>query len=154
MYIYSSVNRNLEFTIHPETIRLIAYINFWLMVGLAAIVTRLGVFPYPYDVENPLFNTFGYSNICINWDYSPSIYITSLIYITVEFPLLLYVAMFWLRLLQEYYANDITHTTFVICSVLSVIEFLLIFIFRMAFVSRVSEDIATNILSFTGLQVK
>ena len=75
-------------TIHPETLRCIGYLNFWIMVLISMIVTRVAV---DVDMENtPLIEVFGYNNICIYWDYSPAREVAAMIYPTVEFSLLGY----------------------------------------------------------------
>jgi len=146
----------LTFHIHPETIRVVAYVNFWIMTGLAMILTRVLVYPYPYDVDNPLKQTFGYTNICINWDYAPVLFIIAMVYPFVEIPLLTYVAVFWARLYQDHLRGQTDY--FYFGTVASAIEFILFMWFRMVFVVRAIDgsaydSVLGHTLGFFGLQI-
>jgi hypothetical protein len=76
--------------VHPEALRLVAYGAFWAMVLFAIAMHSLFVRGVDMD-DTPLVRLFGYNNICIYWDYTPSRELTALFYPLVEFPLLAFV---------------------------------------------------------------
>ncbi len=61
----------LLFRINPEYIRILAYINFWIMILFSIIITKVFVDP-ELLINNPLDQTFGYSNICLSFDFPPA----------------------------------------------------------------------------------
>lgn len=81
--------------VHPEALRIISHVAFWAMVLFAICMHKLFVRGVDMD-DTPLVRLFGYNNICIYWDYSPSRELTALFYPLVEFPLLAYVMLYWL----------------------------------------------------------
>jgi len=108
----------LDVYVSVETIRVIAYVNFFIMVICAVVLNKVLVTPKlaegdgttcgPYNGKfgdemgilpgdgfnvstgSHLVRLFGYNNICANWDYSPSREITAMIYPIFEYALLIY----------------------------------------------------------------
>lgn len=144
----------IKVTFHPEMFRIISYVMFWIMVAQAAFITRITVKPYPYDdPENPLKKTFGYVNICVNWDYNPSLWITAMVYIPVELPLLCYIFLSWVRVYRDYRASVIRRDYYIALTVMNAVEFVLCTLFRMIFVIHAFDNVMGHTLGFMGLQV-
>ena len=137
---------------NPETLRIIAYLAFWIMAGTAKVVTDLTV-DEDKITNSSLVATFGYNNICVYWDYVPPMYITAMIYPAVEFPLLCYVGLNWLRTRRSYLVEHVSATHYYISTVLSVIQFVLFSWFRMIFVVRAFENVGGHTAPFTGFQL-
>jgi hypothetical protein len=123
-------------SIHPEKFRVAAYLAFWGMVLIAYIITN-SLVPTILLENSALIRTFGYNNICLNWDYAPSLWISALLYPAVEIPLLTYVFLNWLR--QKKTLEDergATPKVFYLLTFMTIIEFVLFAWFRMIFVNR------------------
>jgi hypothetical protein len=123
--------------INPETLRVMTYINFYLMVILAIAITKYFV-PQELLDDSPLVRALGYNNICIFWDYNPSMWIIAMVYPFVEIPLLLYIVLNWLRQ-REDFKNGRTNVPYWYYHVITVttgLELVLFSWFRMIFVNR------------------
>ena len=151
-----SVKRDdvLLFQINPEYFRIVAYVNFWLMVIFAMILTK--IFVDPDKVKNsPLVETFGYNNICIFWDYEPSRVLTSMVYPFVELPLLAYIIMNFLRIRETYLEQQqlLKRREYILCWIFFPISFILTIYFRMIFVIEAFNNLIGHTLPFQGLMV-
>jgi hypothetical protein len=109
------------------------------MSAVAATITYLTVDPWPYSYDNPIYKEFGFTNICVNWDFIPSMYITAVLYIFAEMPILIYCITFWVRTLEECNNGKLPKTYFRFCTFVTVIECLGFSLFRMVFVIRSTE---------------
>ena len=107
------VQAAVTFTVATETLRLVTYAMFWLMVGCAILFHNTLVLPkgaeaceagdasclFPVDMANtPLVRMLGYNNVCINWDYTPSRELTAMIYPFVEYPLIAYAVLDYIQI--------------------------------------------------------
>jgi hypothetical protein len=135
----NEIREYANFSIHPESCRLIAFVGFWVMSAVAATVTYLKVDPWPYSYDNPIHKEFGFTNICINWDFVPSMYITAVLYVFVEMPILIYCITFWVRTLEECNNGKLPVIYFRFCTFVTVVECLGFSLFRMVFVIRSTE---------------
>lgn len=88
-----------DLTFGVETLQLVSYVSFWVVVLTGIILTR--VFGN-IDLNNTLLTrVFGYNNICVYFDYPPASYVLPLVWaITLVF-LLCYVAAHWLQMRAE-----------------------------------------------------
>ena len=156
------------FTLQPETLRMITYGMFYFMVGCAMLFHRFLVLPkgaesctagetclFPVDMEDtPLTRAFGYNNVCINWDYSPSRELTALIYPFVEYPLIAYVVLDYIQIYRDYkYDGQLPSWFFKLATGLLPIKILLLAWFRMIFVNEAFRSTVYHTLPFQGLQV-
>jgi len=153
MYIHNAVQVRKILYIEPEVIRIVAYVNFWLMVLFAYTIT--GLFVDEELIKNsPLVETFGYNNICILWDFPPSRVATAMFYPLVEIPLLLYVVFNFLRIkLAQRDFQLLTKIEYTIAMIFFPIIFLLFLFFRMIFVIEAFEDVIGHTLGFHGLMI-
>jgi hypothetical protein len=143
----------LLFHINPEYIRIVAYVNFWLMILFSVIVTKVFVDP-ELLIDNPLDQTFGYSNICLFFDFPPSRVATAIVYPFVEIPLLLYIVLNYLRTREMYLEQHrIRKWEYLLCSLFFPVSFILTMYFRMVFVVEAFEDVVGHTLGFQGLQL-
>ena len=139
------------FHLHPEALRLIAYGAFWAMVLFAICMHRLFVRGVDMD-DTPLVRIFGYNNICVYWDYSPSRELTALFYPLVEFPLLAYVTLKWLQVRQSYRQRAAPKWLYRLSCVLLPVKLVLLSWFRMVFVVIAFESVKAHTFGFIGLQ--
>ena len=138
--------------VHPEALRLIAYSAFWAMVLFAICMHSL--FVRGVDMEDtPLVRLFGYNNICIYWDYTPSRELTAMFYPLVEYPLLAYVVLNWLQVRQSYRQGAAPKWLYRLSSALLPVKLVLLSWFRMIFVVLAFEDTMGHALGFQGLQL-
>ena len=138
--------------VHPEALRLVAYGAFWAMVLFAICMHSLFVRGVDMD-DTPLVRIFGYNNICVYWDYSPSRELTALFYPLVEFPLLAYVTLKWLQVRQSYRQRAAPKWLYRLSSALLPVKLVLLSWFRMVFVVIAFEDTKGHTLGFQGLQL-
>ena len=160
-----------------EKFRLIAYICFWLMCLFAMILTTLAVAPElgpcpltegadpTYGLHcSVLVKSFGFNNICVNWDYSPSREATALVYPAFEYGLLLYVVLNYLQIRNDHDNEMVGSFVFKSARVLFWFKIVLITWFRMIFVVTVTQDpipffgteispVLGHTLGFLGMQI-
>ena len=136
---------------HPEALRLIAYGAFWAMVLFAICMHSLFVRGVDMD-DTPLVRIFGYNNICVYWDYSPSRELTALFYPLVEFPLLAYVTLKWLQVRQSYRQDAVPKWLYHLSCALLPVKLVLLSWFRMVFVVIAFESVKAHTFGFIGLQ--
>jgi hypothetical protein len=116
------------FSIHPETVRLVAYFAFYGMVALAAFATHMWV---DADLSvSPLVKYFGYNNVCIFWDYEPATSIVAMYYPVMELPLLLYVVLNFARSWDAFSNGRMSRGKFIAIAAMFPVEFLGIMWFR------------------------
>ena len=136
-----------------EKFRLIAYISFWIMCFFAMFITSLLVAPKlgpcpltegadpTYGLHcSVLVQHFGFNNICVNWDYSPSREATALIYPAFEYSLLLYIILNYLQIRNDYDNEKVGSYVFKSARVLLWFKIVLVAWFRMIFVCTVTQD--------------
>jgi|GEM_PF-5597249 len=140
------------FTIHPETFRIISYIGFWLMVVVGAILTFLYV-PNEEISHSQLVKTFGYNNICILFDYPPSVYWTAQMLNYLQFTFFLYLFLIWLRNYKAYQQEIVSYSFFCFSSVSTIIEAILLSGFHMIFLINPSVNIIGHSLPFVGFEI-
>jgi len=172
--------------INVECIRVIAYVNFFIMCSCAMLINTHLVKPRlkegpdeegstcsPFDgvmgdrVEPPVFpgegfdvstqshlyRAFGFNNICVNWDYSPSREITAMIYPIFEYALLLYL---FFDFIQTYiYFKKGWVSKYYFRAVQCLIGFMILGCawFRMIFVMIAYENIQGHTAGFFCLQI-
>ena len=116
----------------PEFIRFIALCSFWSMAFFAIVITRLIVVDklaagpevegdscgpfnqknpglgkgFDFSTQNHLLQTFGFTNICANWDYSPSRELTAMYYPLFEYSLVLYLVMNFYTIRLSYMGGE------------------------------------------------
>lgn len=93
-----------EINVHAESVRQIAYLAFWFMVICAKFFTWALICNFQREEECPvIYNSdlkdmFGYNNICVYWDYSPSRELVAMIYPLFEYSFFLYVVFDYIHL--------------------------------------------------------
>lgn len=134
--------------IDPEMFRCIGYVCFWSMMIISIATTKLTVdVPDP----NPLELTFGYTNICLYFDYDPPRIVAAMIYPAVEYNMALYVATNWYVAESAFRRHSqFAHSVF---TVASMVELVLIAWFRLVFVVRAFDDVVGHTIPFMGLQI-
>ena len=147
----AAVQSAIVFELHPETLRLFGIAAFWAMSIFAVTMTKLFV---SADIANsPLVGMFGYNNICVYWDYSPSRELTAMFYPLVEVPLIAYIVLQCLQVVRDH-RRDIVPTWFLrFVYVITPIQLLLMLWFRMIFVVDAFVDVKGHTAGFLGLQV-
>ena len=151
----STKKKSVDFTtfsVHPETFRIIGYLNFWTMAVVSVTITLLTVHPNPF-IQSPIVSTFGYANICVSWDTGPALIFASIFYIIIDFSIIFHVFLTWLRVWRDFHQGQITERFFKFVTVMTIIEAPLIAIFRLCFVIRAEEDIVGHTVGFLCLEV-
>lgn len=85
------------FEIHPESLRQLAYIGFWIMAALAHVFSAVFV-PEGMIEHSHLLDVFGFNNICVYWDYRPSREWIGMMYPFVEIFFLSYIVLDFVHL--------------------------------------------------------
>ena len=160
--------RVISFNVQPESLRMMTYGMFWLMVGCAVLFHHTLVLPkgaeacqagetclFPVNMsDTPLTRTFGYNNVCIYWDYTPSRELTALIYPFVEFPLIAYAVVDYIQIYRDYKLDkELPSWFFKLATGLLPIKILLLSWFRMVFVNEAFRSTVHHTLPFQGLQI-
>jgi len=162
-----SVQEAVTFDVQPEFLRMVTYAMFWLMVGCAILFHNTLVLPkgaeacqagesclFPVDMSNtPLVRMFGYNNVCINWDYTPSRELTAMIYPFVEYPLIAYAVLDYVQIYRDYQDKDLPSWFFKLATGILPIKILLLSWFRMIFVFESFRTTELHTLPFQGLQI-
>jgi len=142
---------NFVVTYNAETLRMIAYVNFWIMVGSAILATKL--FVHVDLSDTPLIKTFGYNNICVYWDYEPARTMIAMIYPFVEIPLVFYLFNKSIKWKMLHSAGYLPTPLYILTLINTIIEVLLGLMFRMIFVVEAFQNVVGHTLPFQGLQV-
>jgi len=173
----------LKFVVSPESWRFIAYCFFWFMCIFAIVLTKLvtvhilaagpkvpgdtcgpfnqdipskGIVPgegFDFATEGHLVNTFGFANICANWDYSPSRELTAMVYPLFEYSLLIYLCLDFVLVMVSYYKNLVEDWYWSLMKIFFPIEIILCSWFRMIFVAIAYVNVAEHTAGFMGLQI-
>mmetsp|Transcript_23277 Transcript_23277/g.63078 ORF Transcript_23277/g.63078 Transcript_23277/m.63078 type:complete len:278 (-) Transcript_23277:349-1182(-) len=137
--------------LHPETLRVAAYIAFICMVLVSTAVTLTSI-----DVDwerTPLYLTYGYNNVCIMWDFSPAKEIAAMIFPVAEYLLQGHLVVALIRSNQTTLKGITPKWYFVMTSVFTSVAMFLIAQVRIIFVVPPTVDVGLHTLPFIGLQV-
>ena len=141
--------KTITWIISPETIRIYAYINFWLLVLIGWWFTSNHSHVDLQD--NLLIDVFGFNSICIYFDHPPSNYILPAIWSINYLFLISYAYTSWLRVHQKYLLGEAkpkNYWLFTICSGIEVVSFT---IFTTIFAVSPEESLLVHMLPFTSL---
>lgn len=165
------------FKLQVEQLRFIAYMAFWgmcifaMVVSTFAVAPNLGPCPLTPGAEptygmhcSVLMATFGFNNICVFWDYSPSREATAMVYPIFEYSLLLYVILDYLQIRNDHQNGKVGDGLFNTAAVLLWVKIVLIAWFRMIFVCSVFQPaipffgtempaVVAHTLGFFGMQI-
>jgi hypothetical protein len=135
---------------HVETLRIFTYVAFWVMCGLAVVLTRAFV---TVDLDHSaLIGLMGYNNICVYWDYEPARSIVALYYPIVECGLILYCAGHFIRSFLAYREGQISQCHLYAQVTLSILSVWTGLWFRMIFVEDVTINPHAHVAGFLSLQ--
>lgn len=140
------------FTIHPEHLRVFTYTVFYAMVISAILFFNFFVTGVDLT-DTPLVRMFGYNNICIYWDYSPSRELTAMIYPLVEYPLIGYILLNFAQSHSLYHEGTAPRWYYLLSATFLPLQIILAAWFRMIFVVVAFEDVVGHTLGFQGLQL-
>jgi len=150
-------NPKISIDLHPDAFRAFAYLSFYAMVILAAFVTSKGVTDKdgnPVDLDHSLLvQTFGFNNICVEWDYTPSRQITALFYPMFEYSFAGFLVLSYFYVKKCYLMHEIPKWLWRFEQITFPIKLVLGAWFRMIFVYSVEESVVGHTLGFLGLQV-
>lgn len=175
----------IKWNVNVEAIRVIAYVNFFIMIICAMIINAVAASPrlkdgpadgsicgafdgamgdkvdppvvpgQGFDVatQSHLQRSFGFNNVCANWDYSPSRELTALVFPLFEYSFLLYVILDFLKAYIYFKKGWCSKVFFRAFQV--VFPFMLIGCswFRMIFVIIAYEDMSGHTAGFFGFQI-
>lgn len=172
----------LDVVVSVESIRVIAYINFFIMIACATVLNKVlvtprlaegdgttcgafngkfgneanGILPGDgFDVAtgSHLVRLFGFNNVCSRWDYSPSREITAMIYPIFEYALLLYLFFEGVQAKIYFKKGWVSETYYRVFQILFIPMILGCAWFRMIFVVIAYEQPAGHTAGFLGLQI-
>jgi len=169
----------IKLSLNAESWRFVAYLFFWSMVILAITLTktiavgRLKAGPevegdqcgpfnqdtpgkglgFDFETESHLMQTFGFANICANWDYTPSREIVAMSYPLFEYSLLIYLVLDFLTIALSYKRGELSKWFWNFVKICFPIEIVLCSWFRMIFVVVAYENVAGHTAGFLGLQI-
>jgi len=152
------------------------------MCGFAIIMTNWKVRPYllagpedgsicgPFNRDSPDFGVnlgegfdikthshlqelFGFSNICVNWDYSPSRELTAMVYPSFEYLLLLYLVFDFMATALAWQRGELARWFWYFSKVAFAVNLFLTAQFRMIFVCIAYENPKQHTAGFLGLQM-
>jgi len=160
-------------TIQVEKLRLISYFGFWGFVAFSVIVSKITVFPYMSCVIDgvdkfgtdctDLKRVFGFNNICINWDYAPSVQLTGMVYPIFEYSFLLYILLDYCQIKNDMLNGIFPAQKAKLMKTMFWIKVVLVAWFRMIFICKVTDGpiiigaleipaVVAHTLGFWGLQ--
>jgi len=147
----------ISLDLHPDAFRAFAYLSFYAMVLLAMFVTSKGVVDRdgnPVDLSNSvLVQVFGFNNICVQWDYTPSRQITALFYPVFEYSFAVFLVLSYVYVKKCYLMHEIPKWLWRFEQVTFPIKLVLFAWVRMIFVYPAEENIVGHTLGFLGLQI-
>jgi len=181
----SNESEVLNLNVSVESIRVVAFVNFFIMVFCAMILNTYLVKPMlleggkdgnicaPFDgfmgdkvdppvgpgdgfdiaTQNHLVRTAGYTNICANWDYSPSREITAMIYPIFEYALLIYLCFDLLQTHIYFKKGWVSRCYYRVFTFMFVPMIIGASWLRMAFVVLSYQNLAGHTAGFFGLQL-
>ena len=141
--------KTITWTISPETIRIYAYLNFWLLVLVGWWLTTHHSHVNLQD--NLLKDLIGFNSICVYFDHPPSNYVLPAIWAINYLFLMSYAYTSWLRVHQKFLlgeAKSQNYWLFTICTGIEVVSFS---IFTTIFAVGPDESLLVHMLPFTGL---
>lgn len=148
-------DNHIVLKICPEAWRFVAYICFWSMSAFAIATNNILVAPIllkgsPTKSECPpwgpggegfdvhtnshLNRLFGFNNICVNWDYTPSRELTAMFYPAFEYTLLIYLCLDFTNTAISYKKGYIKKWFWTVACIAFPFQILLCAWFRMIFV--------------------
>lgn len=135
---------------HVESLRIFTYVAFWIMCGLAVILTEVFV---KVDLDHSdLIKLMGYNNICVYWDYEPARSVIALYYPVVEVGLILYCSGHYIRSYLAYREGQLSQCHLYCQTALSILAIWTGLWFRMIFVEAVTVNPHAHIAGFLSLQ--
>lgn len=173
----------IKIRVAPESWRFTAYCFFWSMCIFAIMMSKIFVIPLlargptkegdicgPFNRDSPDFGVnlgegfdfstqshlqelFGFNNICVNWDYSPSREMTAMVYPLFEYSLIVYLCLDFLNTKLSYQRGELNEWFWSFSKVVFPLNVFLCSQFRMIFVCIAYENPSQHTAGFLGLQV-
>lgn len=108
-----------------------------------------------FDVttNSHLNEAFGFNNICVNWDYSPSRELTAMVYPTFEYLLIIYLCFDFLATCLAQKRGDLAPWFWKFSQVVFGLNLFFCSQFRMIFVCLAYSSVRAHTAGFLGLQV-
>ena len=136
-------------SVSPEGLRLYAYLWFWGLVIVGALLT-LNYSHVDYE-HNPIFDVFGYNNICVFFDTFPANYVLPAIWVVNLVIFLAYIVTSWIRVYHRYVFSLTTRGRFIFYTISTAIEGLGLIVFTTVFSVPPEDSMAVHLLPFTFL---
>lgn len=176
------VDKSLTFSVAAETWRFYAYCLFWFVVVFAIVMNysfsvprikkgpsdgkacgafarddpEFGVYPgegFNIQSHSHLNQIFGYNNICINWDYTPSRELTSIVYPAFEYSLIVYLCLDFVASALANRRGELTPWFWTASKIIFPLNLFFCSQFRQIFVIIAYEDPQGHTAAFVGLQL-
>lgn len=143
-----------SFAIRPEWFRLFGYAGFWVTVGMGIFLTDN--FSGIDKNDTLLKDIYGYNNICVNFDFSPSTKVLPTFWAYTEMLLLSYLGLQWLAVLGFWQAGQLSSTRYNILTALCLFTAVSTAVFSVIFAvppTGPNRTMWIHTLPFLGLQV-
>lgn len=183
----------ITFTMSPDSWRFMAWVNFFVFVFFAMVVTEFITGPnllagpqpnadgtpntcgpfndggpaisprtgdgfdrtHGFDIktQSHLNQLFGFNNICVQWDYSPSREATAVVYVLFEYALLLYIICDFLASALSYLKGRVSERYWKIARFLFPVQVFCCAMFRLIFVMIAYDNPRGHTFGFLMLQI-
>uniref|UniRef100_A0A0G4GFG6 Uncharacterized protein n=1 Tax=Chromera velia CCMP2878 TaxID=1169474 RepID=A0A0G4GFG6_9ALVE len=137
--------------ITPERWRVAFYSSFILLFGLCVGLTKRYV--HIDDTDNPIYHVFGYTNVCINFDFPPSSYVAPGIWPFVMMCGVIYQATCMLRNWTAWKDGKLSSCEYYVLACMHVYVILSFFAFSICFAVGPTENIVLHTLPFTAFML-
>lgn len=137
----------ITWTISPETIRIYAYLNFWILVLIGWWLTDR----HSHSNTDILVDLLGFNSICAYFDHPPANYILPAIWAVNYLLLASYAYASWLRVYQKFLQGKAKVRNYWLFTICSMIEVIIFTIFSIIFAVGPQENLLVHLLPFTGL---
>lgn len=108
---------------------------------------------FDFSTQSHLTEYFGFSNICINWDYSPSRELTSLYFPLFEYSLIVYLVLDFVNTKLVYIRGEIPAWFFKLSRAMTIAAIIFSACFRQIFVNIAYESPSKHTAGFLCLQI-
>jgi len=140
------------FVTHVETYRIVAYTTFWIMMLIVFCISTLYVNPSNIQ-SSTLKQTFGFNNICIYFDFQPSLTFAAMFWVIPEAAFNLYIIFNFLTFYFLYKSSKLPRWQLIVTMISSPIQLTAISVFRLVFVEHEPDNLELHSWPFLFLQL-
>eukprot|EP00301_Raphidiophrys_heterophryoidea_P002631 c11226_g1_i1.p1 GENE.c11226_g1_i1~~c11226_g1_i1.p1 ORF type:complete len:275 (+),score=86.99 c11226_g1_i1:236-1060(+) len=136
----------------PERVRLVVYALFAVIVGLGFLLT-VGFATHADLDHTALDETFGYSNVCLYFDFPPATYIMPTLWVFMILLAAVYLFGFWVRIKLANQAGEVSDKTMRTITSMCVFECTALAFSIQIFSNQIDESITMHTIPFMGFMI-